>query len=377
LLIYSGWLGDLVWLLPAIRALSTAYDSVSLVVSEVQAGLAAIIEGDLVEKVYVDTNKHRLRSARSVRKAALANDTGTFIDLKGRWKTGIYIPWRHGVRAFLPYARDAREYALAKLLHPFAATMPARDTSGHMVEAYLSALRGLGAEDTPISFDLEFDDGTKEQAESIIAREGLRSARSVVLNIGSAQRSKIWPAENFRRLAEALEGDLQCKVVIMGAQSFSQNNNYDVVASRQHFSDGRFTNLVEATDLAVDCCLLRSGVFDVAVGNDSFAGHMAGSANEISAADPGAVQAANGKHYRANRTVSLFGPTNPRFCRPYDPTDAFNTIVMPDSYPDDCPYNRKDHTCPHYGDAYCVERNHCMNSITVEKVVGAVEDSLC
>ena len=40
LVIYSGWLGDLVWIVPVLHALKSAYASVSLVVSKTQAPLA-------------------------------------------------------------------------------------------------------------------------------------------------------------------------------------------------------------------------------------------------------------------------------------------------------------------------------------------------
>lgn len=375
MVIYSGWLGDLVWIVPAIRALKTVFGKVSLVVSAVQAELAAILKNGLVEEVYVDTPSRRLATARAVRRAALADGTATFIDLKGRWKTGIYIPWRRGLRVWLPDRMDAREYALARLVHPFASLLPRR-TGEHMVDSYLSGLAGLGIGETRVSFDLPFSEATVGEGEKIAEREDLRGSASVALNIGSAQFSKIWPAENYRHLAEILEGDLGCKAVIMGARSFAPNGDYDLKVSREVFGGARFTNLVEQTGLAVDAYLLRSGIFSLAIGNDSFAGHVAGSADEVDAGAAGAERAANGRWYKANHTITLFGATNPVFCRPYDPTGVFNTPVLPGSYPSDCPYDRRAHTCPHYGDRYCLDGTHCMRNLTVDQVVTAVEKKL-
>lgn len=375
LVVYSGWLGDLVWIIPTIHALRTVFDSVSLVVSQVQAPLADVMKNGLVNDVYVDRSAQRLASARAVRQDVHAKGTKTFIDLKGRGKTGIYMPWGLNLDVWIPHRRDAREYALSRLLHPGAATMPARD-DGHMVDAYLSGLEVFGVRHVPVSFDLPFRDQTIEEGERIAKREGLRTQKSVVLNIGSAQHSKIWPAENYVRLAEVLVREMACKVVLMGARDFTPNDNYDLQMARALFSRDDVTNLVEETDLAVDSYLLNSGAFSVSVGNDSFAGHMAGSANEMDAHTPGAIQADSGRWYRANHTVSLFAPTNPVFCRPYDPTGAFNTVIVPESYPSDCGYDRKGHTCPHYGDRYCVERAHCMRHLSVEQVVAAVEEKL-
>ncbi len=280
LVIYSGWLGDLVWIIPTMRALASSYESVSLVVSKTQAELAKVLENGVVDTVYVDDASHRLATARQVRQAARRQGARIFIDLKGRGKTGFYIPWGWGNTVRIPHRSDAREYVFARLLHPLAGCLAPRPTVGHMVDAYLGSLAGLGVEDVPVSFELPFDDETRAAGEAIVAREGLREQRSVALNIGSAQFSKIWPAENYRRLAEIVEGDLGCKVVIMGARDFTPNGNYDLHISEQVFRDTPFTNLVEETRLPVDAYLLQSGAFSLVIGNDSFAGHMAGSAGE-------------------------------------------------------------------------------------------------
>lgn len=375
LVIYSGWLGDLVWIIPTLHALKSAFNSVSLVVSKTQAPLAEVFKNGLVDELHVDISSKRLAMARQVRRQVRASDIDTVVDLKGRGKTGIYMPWGGGRELWIPHRNDAREYVLSRLVHPLAKELPAR-ADGHMVDAYLSSLAALGVQDARVTFDLPFSDEIIAEGDRIADEEGLRDANSVVLNIGSAQFSKIWPAASFRRLADVLTHDLNCKVVLMGANDFPPNKDYDLRMSREHFNDGSVINLVEKTSVAVDSYLLSSGVFNVAVGNDSFAGHMAGSASETSPATAGALEAGNGRWYVANHTVSLIGPTNPRFCRPYDPTDTFNSIVSPHPYPPDCVYDRKSHTCPHYGDSYCVERAHCMEQIGVDEVVAAVEAKL-
>lgn len=376
LLIYSGWLGDLVWIIPTLKALRKQFRTLSLVVSDVQGQLALGLEGTLLDKVYVGSRANRSRVARQVRQDALSSGIGTFIDIKGRGKAGLFIPWRWDVAAFIPDRQDAREYALARLFHPFASSLPPRDASRHMVDAYLGMTSRFGAVNPKVDFQLSFPECTITEADRIVEQEGLRNGRTVAISPGSAQFSKIWPAKNYRALADILHGDMGCRVVIMGARSFSPNGDYDLEVARKHFNDKRFVNLVERTDILVDSHLFQSGAFDVAVGNDSFAGHMAGSATEVEAGSPGASAASDGRCFRANFTVSLFGPTNPRFCRPYDPTGQFNEIVQPANYPANCPYNKNDHVCRHYGDKTCLGGNHCMDGISVEQVVIAVEKQL-
>ncbi len=45
LFIYSGWMGDFLWMVPTFRALKTKFGSLSVVVSEQQQGLAKSLEG--------------------------------------------------------------------------------------------------------------------------------------------------------------------------------------------------------------------------------------------------------------------------------------------------------------------------------------------
>jgi ADP-heptose:LPS heptosyltransferase len=377
LLIYSGWLGDFVWIVPTVKALKRRFASVSMVVSGIQSTLAGAFEGTLLDEVFADTKSGRRKFAAMVRRSTGEMGIGTFIDIKGRAKAGMYVPWRRGIKAFMPSHEDAREYLLARMLHPSSHVMPRREPGRHMVESYLAIAGFFGAPQTPVNFDIEFDEATRREADRVVEREELGCGRTVALNLGSAQFSKIWPASSFRKLAEILESDLCCKVVVMGAKCYKPNNDYDMAASSRCFSDGRFTDLVAETGQLVDSCLLRGGVFDVCVGNDSFAGHMAGSANEVPAGAEGAARASNGKWYRANRTVTLFGPTNPMYCRPYDPTGKFNLAVHPDSYPATCSYDREAHICRHYRDRYCVDRKeHCMAEISVEQVAGAVATQL-
>ncbi|MBN2302719.1 MAG: glycosyltransferase family 9 protein [Lentisphaerae bacterium] len=376
LLIYSGWLGDLVWIIPTIRALRTRFSHVSIVASEIQEPLALLLQGNLLDNVFIDHRRRRLASAAKSRRMALAEDIGTFVDLKGRGKAGLYIPWHPGTRVFSPSRKNAREYILSRILHPMATEMPDHNDKLHMVDSYLETAQFLGAKETPVCFDIPFSKDVIANADRIIDKYHLQDGRSVAISLGSAQLSKIWPAIRYRQLAEIIENDLGYRVVIMGGASFAPNANYDFRTAREFFGDGRFVNLVAETNFAVDCRLLRSGVFGVIVGNDSFAGHMAGAVNEMPPHTAGSKRAPNGKYYKGLYSVTIFGPTNPEFCKPYDPTGYFNIAIQPRRYPPDCPYNRSDHICPHYADAYCVKRNHCMDMISVEQVAATVKQQL-
>lgn len=230
LAIYSGWMGDFMWLVPTIRALSQRFDSLSLVVSEQQKELARSLmhrgAESVVSEVFVDDKSHRMSCASWVKSWAKERDIGTFIDVVGKLKTGLYIPHRFGAEVFIPHRQDTKEHPLAKALHPLAKTMSPRDISGHMVDSYFSMLKDFGIDSAELNFRLDYTQETVDRAEAIIEANNIRDSRSVVLNVGSAQYSKVWRADKFKTLAEHLMQD-GLNVVVMGANEFKWNDNYD------------------------------------------------------------------------------------------------------------------------------------------------------
>lgn len=378
LIVYSGWMGDFLWLVPTLRALKTKFSSLTLVVSEQQEVLARSLTGGVVDRVFVDVKKQRKEQREKVKEWAQKTNIGTYIDVVGKWKTSAFIPSKlFGTSVYIPRKADTREYALARILHPLARHLPQRGEEQHLVDAYLEIAKMFGAEPR-VCFDLGYDNRTTAQADEIIEKHDLREQDSVVINLGSAQTSKIWSPQNYRRLADILQHDLKLKVVVMGAQDFKWNDDYDLKAFNSFFKDYEGHVLIHDTSLMVDACLLSLGVINVAIGNDSLAGHMAGYAKEVPADTPGARKA-NGKYYLANYTVSLVAPTNEKFCGVYDPTREFNLVVKPIEYPSNCTtgscdYNQTDHVCPNYGLEHLV--SPCMEKITVDQVVGATEIQL-
>ena len=114
------------------------------------------------------------------------------------------------------------------------------------------------------------------------------------------------------------------------------------------------------SDLMTDAHLLRySGLFDVVAGVDTGTMQMAGS---ISSDSSGRYE-----NRRGNRTVSVFGPTEPAIYRPYDPTGLFNLVVSPETP------SRAMGAWGWAGDRY--ERNY-MAEIAPRAIVEAIERQL-
>ncbi len=397
LLIYSGWMGDFIWLVPTIRALKKKYKSLSLVVSEQEKDLAESLTigiDRVVDQVFVDIKSkgraYRMLNQHNIRKAAKKADIGTYIDLVGKWKTALCIPWARGADIYYPAEEDAkkREHRIIRWLHKSANLMQPRDKRGHYVDEYFSMLRDFGVDPYPINFNLNYDQDTIDDADKIIGENNLRVSKSVVLNLGSAQFSKTWSSQNFKDLANRLKKK-GYKVVIMGAYDFTWTDHYDRRARDRDFYDYDGLVMIKPKiPTLVNAYLLNSGVFNVSVGNDSFANHMAGSANEVDKDTKGAVKVETGRYagryFKANtRTVTLIGPTNPLYCNVWDPTGKFHTIIRSKDYvglrgqclDSPCTYVLGvDRECSHYTKIKVAGTTPCMNSIKVEQVSHAVQE---
>ncbi len=384
LFIYSGWMGDFLWIVPTIRALSKKYDSLSLVVSEQQKELAeSLMNGDLdkiVEEVYVDIKSrgmiYRAINQHHIRKEAKNKNIGTYIDWVGKWKTTLCIPHSKEIDIYLPAEEDTRkrEHKIIKRLHKKTNLMSPRDKNCHKVDSYLSVLKYFNIKDFKTNFDLKYNEEVINRAEKIIRLHNLRDVPSVALNIGSAQFSKIWPIENFKELAKKLQKD-NIITMIFGADSFRWNNNYDARKEKTNFKDYDGLVSISSNPLLINAYLLSSGVFDISVACDSFPAHMAGSANEVSEKTIGAIKADNGKYYKANKTITLFGPTNDLFCSPYDPTGKFATIIRPEKYPNYCEYDLIKEKCSKY-EKISEGESPCMKKISVGKVYEVIKEKL-
>lgn len=136
----------------------------------------------------------------------------------------------------------------------------------------------------------------------------------------------------------------------------SEDLDYQVVVFGKDaslpISGGGIVDLKGKTNLLTGAYLQRySGLFSIVIGIDTGMMHIAGSVNSNS---DGSYENVSG-----NKTISLFGPTNPNRYAPYDPTGRFNIVVQPDGIVTGHPVD--------YG------RHRRMDKITPRMVLEAVE----
>ena len=290
--------GDLVFLLPALSALKEHLPEtrIQLAFSRTQQALAGALDGKLVDAVplYERGLSQVVRALRQFR-------PDVYFEFDGGLRFAIAGLLSSAIRCIHP----PRE-----LVKPYAAALQRESLSlevgGHCVDTLRSLLDLVGVPRKRVSFEFEVPERYVANASSIAARyipEG-----SIALVPLSGHRCKDWPMESLQDTINILALDLGRPVVILGRDRYP---------GIEHAID-----LGGRTDFLTDAYLLRySGAFDVVAGVDTGMMQIAGA---ISSDSDGRYASARG-----NRTVSLFGPTDPRIYRPYDPTGLFNLVVAP------------------------------------------------
>jgi ADP-heptose:LPS heptosyltransferase len=380
LFIFSGWLGDFLWTVPTLRSLRTKYSDISMVVSEQQGPLAKSLVGDVLSEVYIAGRGSNRRKVQSeVRKAILNDAPEIVIDAVGKWKSGRFVPagvlspWWDNTKMYIPRKADAKEKPLAKILHPLAKSLPAyQNPEMHWVDSFLKIANQFDCS-APIDFSLNYSDEEVSEAERLMEIHDIRDRKTVALNIGTAQYSKLWPIDYFIALGYKLSTE-GINLVFFGADEFKWNNHYDRRQEEGRLSVVPEKKMISESSLMVKSYILSCGAVDVSVACDSYPAHIAGSANEVDSSTKGAVEH-DGRFFKANKTVTLFGPTNPFFCKPYDPTGEFAKIVFPSAYPRNCFPEGSTKHCDLYSKV-SEGNSGCMMSISVNSVYRAIHEQL-
>jgi heptosyltransferase II len=193
-----NWLGDTVMALPALTALRTAEPDARIMLV---GRWASLLGGQGVGDVLLDYPEP-LASRRRVARTLADAGADVALLLPNSLEAALAAwRWRAGRR--VGYATDGRG---ALLTDPVPLPSPRR----HQVEEYTALLAPLGVAG-PRAPQPEWklrDDATADREVSdLLAAVGLQPGQSLIgLHLGAAfGSSKLWPADQFGRLARALE----------------------------------------------------------------------------------------------------------------------------------------------------------------------------
>jgi heptosyltransferase-1 len=247
----------------------------------------------------------------------------TVVDLQGLFRSGFFALMT-GATTRVGFA-NAREGA--PLFYSIKVTVPDKDM--HSVDRYLLAAGAIGCTGGEVTFPLGVGEDEERWAERFLEEDGIPATAPLVgLSPLARWETKRWPRDYFAKLGDLLV-ERGAKVIIVGGVSKEGATTAELMKHRPAIAAG-------ITDPLKLAALLQR--LAVLVTNDTGPMHLGGAVG--------------------TPVVALFGPTNPARTGPHG---TKHRVICADV---DCR--------PCYRRA-CDREVNCMSTITVERVMEAVE----
>ena len=219
LVIRYGRLGDLVLLIPALRALSRQYPAAHISalvdqryapVLEMCSAVDRVIASDRIgmrDSPWWSGALGALRSAEELRKARY----DLVIDFHGFRETNLLAwysraPWRIGLRrnepSYLPFCFN---------LDPVP-----EDQNLHVADRFDSLVETLGVSPGARDIRLEVPAESRTKAERLLREKGMDGCPCLIgMNLGASAADKMWPAPRFAALTDKLAGRFDLGVLLL------------------------------------------------------------------------------------------------------------------------------------------------------------------
>jgi heptosyltransferase-2 len=337
-IVLPNWIGDVVMATPALRALREQFPAAHLVgimrpyVAEVLAGT------EWLDETFVYDTKRRPRSlalwraARQLKQKQLAQ----LLLFTNSFSTAL-LARLSGTPERIGFAGDGRGWLLTKRL--YVPRSGRRLTPRSAIDHYLEIAAAAGAPSEDARVELAATPLEAAAADIVWRELRLHEAeRVVVLNTGGAfGAAKSWPAEHFALLAKRIVRKYSAAVLVICGPA-EKEAAAEIVRLAD---DPRVVSLADRpTSIRLSKgCLARA---DLVVTTDSGPRHIAAALDVP--------------------TVSLFGPTDPRWSDNFHPA----AVMLHEPVP-----------CGPCGQRVCPLKHHrCMVDLSVDRVFAAVEERL-
>jgi heptosyltransferase-2 len=298
----NNWIGDVVLISPAVRALREHFPDARLAILGKRWVLEALSGNpffdDLIE--YDRQGRHaglagRLRLAAELRR-------GGRIDLAILFQKAFdaaAIAWMSGARQRVGYATDGRRALLTEAL-------PLPPAGTHHAEIFLALARAVGCpvRDARPFFHLSARD--RDDAQAVLRRAGLAGARPLAaLHAGASKPARAWHLERFAELGRRLNARLGARLILLGGPD--EPRRMERLAAG--LPSGSFLIPDPSSGLRASAAILeRCHLF---VGNDSGPMHLAAALDVP--------------------TLGIFGPGHPRTTGPV--ARGANVVTVGRDYP--------------------------------------------
>lgn len=334
-------LGNMVMVLPAVRALREAHpdaeiDFLTLVENESVLQRSGLLTRTL--GIHVGTYGTFFASVWNVLRAVRARRYDLVIDFEQFVKFSAILAFASGAPDRIGFNTDGQRRGWL-----YTVRVVYTD-SEHMTRIFLRIVRPLGITGAPRAVELATEPAELARVDAFLAEHGVEPGRFpiIVVHVGSGDNFyrialKRWPVENFARLSAELAARYGAAVVLTG-KGAEERALVDATLARA----GR--GLIDACDrFTVGELLALLGRCHLAVVNDTSVMHLAGA--------------------MGTPVAAFFGPTPPLHYGPQNPHDL---VFYQDLYCSPCltNYNLKASRCV---DPVCVR------TIGVEQVLAALD----
>ena len=296
----NNWIGDVVMISPALKALRETYPGARIEVVARPHVAGCFAGHPWVDDVVLHEPRGRHRGVMGFRRLAL--------ELRARrYDMAVLFQkaFSAALLAFMAKAPKRVGFATdmrgALLTHPIEETE--RDRSIHHVEYFLTVARSAGCDVSAIPRRVYFplDDASRSFASERLAQAGAsRFSFLAVIATGASKPPRAWPAERFAELARMLARDRGAGILVVGGPGDRADADVVLVAAGQSGIDAVGSTTVRQMGALIERCR-------VFVGNDSGPMHVAAALDVP--------------------VLALFGPGVPAKTAPYMPPDRYVALT--------------------------------------------------
>ena len=335
----TNWVGDAIMTIPALRELRRIFPEAEIVLHTRSWAEGIFRDAEFFDRIItIDKTSSRVKD--------VFNQAG----ILSEWKFDLAVLLPNSFESALTtkLARIPKRIGYNKDLRGLLLTdplpVPEWKEKRHEVFYYLNIVaeierRFLATETVletfPIS-DLEISAERRYSARQILSGAGADlSKKTIALGVGSTNsRAKRWGAENYAKLNDRLQTELNANVVLVGSK-----DEIDISSEVGKLSNYAPIILTGQTDLAEATAILSE--VDLLISNDMGLAHIAPATG--------------------TKTLVIFGPTNPETTRPFsgNATVIRQKVECSPCMLRDCPIDHR-----------------CMTRISVDEVFTVCEQTL-
>ncbi|MBI3615066.1 MAG: lipopolysaccharide heptosyltransferase II [Candidatus Omnitrophica bacterium] len=328
LIVGVNWMGDMIFMTPAIRAIRRAFPESHIACLVPPRGLDLLSGNPHLNRVIPLKEARGLSGLlqwRPLVRLLRAEQFDTAFLFHRSFSRTLAV-WAAGIRSRVGYSTWKRGWLLTE------AAAPVPKDSVHKAEFFLRLLEAAGIPSDGLRYDVGLFPEDRQTAQALLKEWKVDPQdRLVALHPGANWRLKRWPAGNFARLADGLAGRYGAKVIFIGDRE-------DLPLVRGIAKRMQTSPLIATGRTTFRQCGALLQQTSLLVSNDSGPLHLG-----LAVGTP---------------VVALFGPTVPELTGP--PTGVPKAVTLFGSI--GCPVPCYQLHCP---------VNLCMSQITVEQVLAA------